>query len=476
LGLEVAEIQEAELLTSSDHKIVVASLSLKHLIKTYSKAETKKRGLVRTIFLYDKASKENWKSYQVKLERIIRRNKVKLQACFGSEVDQSIDEAWEIISNALSQAAKKHIPRKKILKTNNQTRFKGNKSLLHKDIIELSKIIQLVRKKYVSGLLLEKQEKANKIVSKIKKEYSSELTMIINTDSASLFEWVFNARSCWKSLRKLERLEEEKLTHERIKKAVDRRYERIVGEPGKILASILEKPLKKVSIDRVLEQLGNKRVLYNEPSEVLDRTRLHYQNQFKEREIGDSRELVNEFYKSLKEVDKRWYGELAEEISLDECRQFTALQNRLNGHNRLSELTLLRKTDGFLLASLTDKSWELTRIEVLKKIWKNNLSNLVLLKASEHGITVRSDSNPWKIFGTGPQIYEMLNDKVYLRYYKSFEKYNLFYVNQLLDSKEKIVRDRQTREVVDSFICIEDNMLSMEIRAKRMSEDMRKRN
>jgi exonuclease III len=59
LGLEQAEIVDAEYITSSDHNIVCAMLMFEHLIQTHSVAEMKKKDITRTIYLYDKATKEN---------------------------------------------------------------------------------------------------------------------------------------------------------------------------------------------------------------------------------------------------------------------------------------------------------------------------------------------------------------------------------------------------------------------------------
>ncbi|CAG8783586.1 5476_t:CDS:2, partial [Gigaspora margarita] len=433
--------------------------------------------------------------------------------------------------------SKKHIPRKKVPKTNSQTRAKTKKLPIHKDIIDLSKLIQAIQKKYVLGLSSEEQEKANGVVGKIREKYGIEISEIVNTDSTSLFEWVFNAKSCWRALRKLEQLEEEKSMQRRIRKAVDSRYEKIDGKPGKMLASILKRPFKKVSIDRVLEQTENERVLYNEPSEVLERTKMHYQNQFKEREVSDSRELIEEFYQPLREINENWYRKLTIEISRDEwlveeryveiddyklyaeergsltrflgvwlttlvneklvekkaktvvgvgglgrykslaqeifSKQFTGLQNRLNSYDQLNELTLIRRNDGILLASICNETWEQTRNEVLRKVWKNNLTNTVLVKASKHGITFKSDSNPWKIYGTGLQIYEVLNNKVFLRYFTESQRRRKTLWFDIIE--KKIMKDWQTRKIVESFTCNEGNKLSMEIRAKRLSSDKRKR-
>jgi len=115
-----------------------------------------------------------------------------------------------------------------------------------------------------------------------------------------------------------EKVEEESRTRYKIRKAISDRYERIDGEIGRMLTSILDKPFNKIKIDRVFEEEEGSRTLYTDPSEVLEKTRDHFKEQFKERKIGHVEKEINEFYKPLEDVNEEWYASLKEEITLDE--------------------------------------------------------------------------------------------------------------------------------------------------------------
>jgi exonuclease III len=59
-GLQKAEIEDAEGITESDHKIVRTEIWIKHMTSGNSKAEIKRKRQSRTVYLYDQAKEENW--------------------------------------------------------------------------------------------------------------------------------------------------------------------------------------------------------------------------------------------------------------------------------------------------------------------------------------------------------------------------------------------------------------------------------
>ena len=137
-------------------------------------------------------------------------------------------------------------------------------------------------------------------------------------EKEALHKWVCSAKVCWKAMRVQEKVEIDKATRKKIDAAITRRYERIDGEVGLMLASILDKPFRKIRIDRVLEKEDEKWMMYNEADEVLLKTAAHFQKQFKEREVCEDRKVLEEFYTPLEDVKEEWYTELENEITLDE--------------------------------------------------------------------------------------------------------------------------------------------------------------
>ena len=55
---------------------------------------------------------------------------------------------------------------------------------------------------------------------------------------------------------------------------------------GKMLISLLDKPSKKIKIDRLIGEVKGRRKLFIESTEVLEKTKEHYQNQFRSRHFN----------------------------------------------------------------------------------------------------------------------------------------------------------------------------------------------
>jgi len=85
-------------------------------------------------------------------------------------------------------------------------------------------------------------------------------------------------------------------------------------------------------------------------------------------------------------------------------KQVSGLLSRLNRQDSLGQLTKLRITQGCQRAGLTEDAWKLEKISDNKVWWKNNLACLTVIKAKELGISIRTESNLWRIFGYSTKI------------------------------------------------------------------------
>ena len=84
------------------------------------------------------------------------------------------------------------------------------------------------------------------------------------------------------------------------------------GGQGKMLISLLDKPYKKIKIDRLIEKEGDRRKLLVSPSEVLEKTKNHHQRQFRLRSFDSKifEERWSEVYKPKKTIEEHWYSGL----------------------------------------------------------------------------------------------------------------------------------------------------------------------
>ena len=58
-GVLAADIVEADTITASDHAIVTANITMKHVVQLHSAAAERKKEISRNIYLYDEATKED---------------------------------------------------------------------------------------------------------------------------------------------------------------------------------------------------------------------------------------------------------------------------------------------------------------------------------------------------------------------------------------------------------------------------------
>src|SRR6185436_771866 len=89
-------------------------------------------------------------------------------------------------------------------------------------------------------------------------------------------------------------------------------------------------------------------------------------------------------------------------------KQVSSLLVRLNRRDSLEQLTKLRITQGCQRAGLTEDIWKLDDISENKVIWKNNLACLIITKARDVGINIRTEGDLWSMFGHGICIRELV--------------------------------------------------------------------
>src|SRR6185295_19737122 len=97
---------------------------------------------------------------------------------------------------------------------------------------------------------------------------------------------------------------------------IERKCQIIDGKQGKMLISLLDKPTKKIQLDRLINEENGRRNLVIKPAEVLKKTKEHYQNQFRLRHFDQNiyRERWEEIYKPKEFIKKEWYKDLDQDI------------------------------------------------------------------------------------------------------------------------------------------------------------------
>ena len=104
-----ARIQEVEVFTGSDHKVVTAKILLNRLIGRKSIAKIKRNGSFRYKFLFEEVQEEDWEVFREALWTSLRK-KSKIMKFLNMEVKDCkeglLDEIWDIVEGGLLEVAK----------------------------------------------------------------------------------------------------------------------------------------------------------------------------------------------------------------------------------------------------------------------------------------------------------------------------------------------------------------------------------
>jgi len=173
------------------------------------------------------------------------------------------------------------------------------------------------------GLLKDNITDLNKEIIFINKKHEIYIDLAQEEWSVELIE---DLSGWWKILRARRVSEIETQRRKEIEEHVEKRCQMIDGKQGKMLRSILEKPIKKLQIDRLIGEEDNKRRLYIEPEEVLNETRNHFQSQFRSRQFNSEifNERWREVYEPKKSIEEDWYCELNQSITEEEWNEMLA--------------------------------------------------------------------------------------------------------------------------------------------------------
>lgn len=317
-GLFDTEIQEMDIYTSSDHAAMIARIDLGHLGATQSAASCRKKGYTRTVFLCDKATNENWEDYRKQLDSLLKKS-TRIQNLLSvqsrhEKFQLDLDGLWEDISESIITAAKCNLPKKRVCNTLQNRRIKAKKSKLSNSLMQLGRWISVGRKSikldlvydYITDLILE--------LEYINQQHKTSINVVISHWSHELID---DLKGWWKILYAKRAEEIEQQRRKEIEENIERRHQMIDGKQGKMLASLLEKPYRKIQIDRLLEEKDNYKELITDPDEVLKRTKEHFQNQFRPRHFDQNlwEENWKEIYKPKKEIQEEWYEKLDHNVT-----------------------------------------------------------------------------------------------------------------------------------------------------------------
>ena len=196
-GVLAADIVEADIITASDHAIVTANITMKHVVQVRSAAAERKKEISRNIYLYDEATKEDWKQYQEDLLKLTVNNRA-LTRCWTLTTSDKLNLIWDIIASAIRRAADKNIPKKKVSSSSNNRTRKCKSSKLHKSTVKLGKIIQMVKRAATYEDWSIDIEMLSKEIEQINNMHQADIPKLScgTYEKETLYKWVYSAKVC----------------------------------------------------------------------------------------------------------------------------------------------------------------------------------------------------------------------------------------------------------------------------------------
>ena len=97
----------------------------------------------------------------------------------------------------------------------------------------------------------------------------------------------------------------------------------IKTDQGRMIASLLNRPYKKIVLDRFVKQVGEETVLITKPKEVKIGVAEHYKKQFRKRntKLEEMSDKWKEIYRPRENIKEEWYIKVEERIKEEEWEE-----------------------------------------------------------------------------------------------------------------------------------------------------------
>jgi hypothetical protein len=191
-----------------------------------------------------------------------------------------MNRIWDILEEAIIIAASKHIPKKKIYNTVTNRRCNQKARQQEENIVKLQRLIKYAKTKKGQEVTEEERNEVNGKLKILGKKEGANLPKLQRHWSEA---WIEDMKGWRKLLQEKKKKEWEQVQRKQIEENIDKRCEMIKTDQGKMIASLLNRPYKKIVLDRFIEQEGEETILITEPDAVKMGIAKHYEKQFRKR-------------------------------------------------------------------------------------------------------------------------------------------------------------------------------------------------
>ena len=324
-NLRKCKIQDMSLSTRSDHHMIIVWLQRRNREDSQSRAQRKRAKHKRICVDIDKIEEQDWKKFAKKVDEILKTKRTKKIINSNNEsketqvvrTQKEIDEEWDIIEQSIRLASNKTLPKKRVVAKKMLEETDDDLSYLRKISQRINRICRRAKKKQGFEIDEDEREELQILQEALENDLVNGIWAeeIIWTSSLyrQLENWAKTVKEAWSKSKKT-------IEEGRIREFIEDRCEKIVSNQKQMLNSILEKPYKRIKIDRVVEETEESYRLFNTEKEVLNRVETHFKSQFRERIFNQEnmKEVWQEQYKPKDNIREEWFEQVSEKITVAE--------------------------------------------------------------------------------------------------------------------------------------------------------------
>jgi preprotein translocase subunit SecD len=202
--------------------------------------------------------------------------------------------------------------------TNRRTSQKTQQQ--EKDIVKLQRLIKYAKTRKNQEVTEEERSRTNEQLKALGNKIGAKLPKLQRHWSHA---WIEDIKGWQKLLQEKKKKNWEQAQRRRIEENIDKRCEMIKTDQGKMLASLLNKPYKKIVLDRLIKQEEEETYLITKPEEIKTNVVEHYRMQFRKRntKLETMTEKWKEIYEPRESIKEEWYTEVEKEIKEKEWEE-----------------------------------------------------------------------------------------------------------------------------------------------------------
>src|SRR5260364_180842 len=321
------KIQDMNLYTNSDHHMILAWLVCRAHYSNQSKAQRRRAKSKKICIDAEKIIEEDWIAFAKRTDEILKSacNKRKTSSNNGGRAEKDpfsqeiLDREWDMLESSIRTAANKMLPKKRFTASKSKETNEDHDCDLRKLSKWLNRLCRKGKKNMGDVLNADDKVELEEVLTMIKSELDEEFCFEGDTDiwSTNTYEHLEQLAQLVKTVwKKMNLLRAEK----KIRESIEERCERIVTNQKLMLNSILERPTRKVKIDRACKESGDDFRLFTNEKDVLNKVETHFNEQFRKRNfnVNKLRGVWKEQYKTREEIEEEWYNQVSNKITLAE--------------------------------------------------------------------------------------------------------------------------------------------------------------